>query len=169
MFRLQFSSHFFPHLNNIFVFIGVEKCKFFYTVQTLLQEKLVNRNNFGLYLNRTKLSKKIILKNKCWQLYQIRLVYTRKYFISCANLPKKGLILQKCVFSQTFYTDLHTDISATSMKFCNSGLYLFVILVFYLLIIVCFLYLYLFVLFVCAPNKRQTWFHLLCSFNSLFE
>ena len=125
--------------------LELRNVSFFYTVQILLQEKLVNRNNFGLYFDRTKLSKKIILKKKCW-LYQIRLVYTRKYFISCANLPKKGLILQKCVFSQTVCTDLHTDISATSMKFCNSGLYLFVILVFYLLIIVCFLYFYLFLI-----------------------
>ena len=43
-------------------------------------------------LSKTKLTKMIVLENKCWQLFQIRLVYTQKSYINCANLFKIGLI-----------------------------------------------------------------------------
>ena len=57
-------------------------------------------------LSETKLTKMIVLENKCWQLFQIRLVYTQKSYINCANLFKIGLIWSYCVFSQTFYLNL---------------------------------------------------------------
>ena len=101
--------------------LELRNVSFFYTVQILHQEKLVNRNNFGLYLNRTKLSKKIILKNKCWQLYQIRLVYTRKYFISCANLPKKAWFCKNVCSHKLFaptYTRIYPWDFATVVYIC---------------------------------------------------
>ena len=58
------------------------------------------------YLSRTKLTKRIAFENKCWQLNQIRLVYTQKSYISCSNLPKIGLIWPNCMPSQTFYPNL---------------------------------------------------------------
>ena len=57
-------------------------------------------------LSETKLTKIIVLENKCWQLFQIRLVYTQKSYINCANLFKIGLIWSYCVFSQTCYPNL---------------------------------------------------------------
>ena len=58
------------------------------------------------YLSRTKLTKRIAFENKCWQLNQIRLVYTQKSYISCSNLPKIGLIWPNFMPSQTFYPNL---------------------------------------------------------------
>ena len=57
-------------------------------------------------LSEIKLTKMIVLENKCLQLFQIRLVYTQKSNIDCANLFKIGLIWSNCVFSQTFYPNL---------------------------------------------------------------
>ena len=54
------------------------------------------------HLNWTKLTKKIFLENNCWPPYQIKLVYTHKYFTLCTNLPKKGQNLPNWMFSQTF-------------------------------------------------------------------
>ena len=59
-------------------------------------------------LSETKLTKMIVLENKCWQLFQIRLVYTQKSYINCANLIKIGLIWSYCLFSQTVYPNLYT-------------------------------------------------------------
>ena len=53
--------------------------------------------------NLTKLTKRIVLETKCWQLYQIRLVYTQISKKSYENLPKIDLFLPRGVFSQTFY------------------------------------------------------------------
>ena len=57
-------------------------------------------------VSETKLTKMIVLENKCWQLFQIRVVFTQKSDINCANLFKIGLIWSYCVFSQTFYPNL---------------------------------------------------------------
>ena len=54
------------------------------------------------YFIHTKLTKKIALENKYWQLYQIRLVWAEKSYISCASLTKIGLIWPNYMFSQTF-------------------------------------------------------------------
>ena len=41
--------------------------------------------------NWMKLTKGILLDNRCWQRYQIGLVYAQTFQTSCANLPKKRL------------------------------------------------------------------------------
>ena len=58
------------------------------------------------HLSQIKCAKRIVLVNKCWQIFQIRLVYTQKSNIDCANHFKIGLIWSHCVFSQTFYPNL---------------------------------------------------------------
>ena len=70
------------------VMVRVAKGQFFYTEQN-------PRAKFYPILKRTKLTKRIVLENECWQLYQIRLVYTQKSNIGCANLPKIGFFGDK--------------------------------------------------------------------------
>ena len=73
-------------------------------------------------LSETKLTIITFLDNKYWQLFQIRLVYTQKSNIDCAN-HFKIIIWSHCVFSQTFIPTskyFYTDISVISVTFRNS-------------------------------------------------
>ena len=85
----------------------VAKCQFFYTEQNpwiKFSPRTACKLQQFWYQRKAKLTtKRILLKNKCWQLHQIKQVYTQKSYISCANLPKIGLIWPNCNFSQTFY------------------------------------------------------------------
>ena len=74
-----------------------------------------------------KITKGIVLGNTCWQLYQIRLVYTQKAYLSCAKLPKMGLILAKLCFLPDFlhgYIRHIRDISQLCLQQlqCNAGI-----------------------------------------------
>ena len=74
--------------------------------------------------NWTKLAIGILLENRCWWFCQCGIIQTEKSHIDCANLLKKGLILQNCVSFQTFTPTcqyFYTDISVISVTFCNSG------------------------------------------------
>ena len=48
------------------------------------------------------LQEKILLENKCSQIYQIRLIDTQTSYKS----KKKGVICQICTYLQTFYPNL---------------------------------------------------------------
>ena len=108
--------------------IRVAKCQIFYTEQIFSLPNFTPRkarklrqikHQEGVNLNRRQL-----LGNKSWTFYDIILVW-RQNFISVAQIyPKKYLILQNCVFSQTFYPNLpifYTYISAISVTFRNSA------------------------------------------------
>ena len=61
----------------------VAKCQFFYTEQnpwTKFHPKKTRKLQHFWDLSETKLTQIIVLDNKCWQLFQIKLVYTQKSF-----------------------------------------------------------------------------------------
>ena len=61
---------------------------------------------------------------KSWTFYNIILVWRQNFILVAQLYPKQYLILQNCVFSQTFNPNLlisYTDISAISVTCCNSA------------------------------------------------
>ena len=73
-----------------------------------------------LHLNRTKLTKRIILEYNCWKLYQLRLVCTEKFNIFLQFFPKKACFCKIKCFSKLFTPHckyFYTDISVISVTF----------------------------------------------------
>ena len=82
----------------------VAKCQFFYTEQTFNPNftpwKAPKLQQFWHFIEQKE------FENRYWYVYQIRLVQTKQFYITYANLPKKGLIWQNFVLFQTFCPNL---------------------------------------------------------------